>query len=157
MKLYRLTQKKFASTPFSPIGAKLFGGRWNSKGTEALYFAESESLCSLEVFVHVNNDPSIITQYDLYRIEMPEALIVTLDQEDLPSSWRAIPANESTQLIGDEFLTTPFPEYAALQVPSTISPRDKNYVVNPNHPEMAKIFSKHEKLEFEFDPRIFKQ
>ncbi|MDF4803405.1 RES family NAD+ phosphorylase, partial [Vibrio parahaemolyticus] len=55
MKLYRLTQKKFADTPFSPVGAKLFGGRWNSKGTEALYFSESESLCSLEVFVHVNN------------------------------------------------------------------------------------------------------
>ncbi|MCG9773265.1 RES family NAD+ phosphorylase, partial [Vibrio diabolicus] len=32
MKLYRLTQKKFADTPFSPVGAKLFGGRWNSKG-----------------------------------------------------------------------------------------------------------------------------
>lgn len=37
MTLYRLTQKKFSDTPFSPAGAKLYGGRWNSKGTEALY------------------------------------------------------------------------------------------------------------------------
>ncbi len=156
MKLYRLTQKKFADSPFSPVGAKLFGGRWNSKGTEALYFSESESLCSLEVFVHVNNDPAITKLYDLYRIEMPEYLIATLDEEDLPVTWRAIPASESTQYIGDQFLNDPHPEFAALQVPSTISPRDKNYVVNPNHPKMKEVIKKAEKLDFAFDPRIFK-
>nr|WP_086938817.1 RES family NAD+ phosphorylase [Thaumasiovibrio occultus] len=156
MKLYRLTQKKFADTPFSPVGAKLYGGRWNSKGTEALYFAESESLCSLEVFVHVNNDPNIIDQYDLYRIEVPDKLIAALDPEDLPATWRDIPASEQTQLIGDEFLNDDNPTFAVLQVPSTISPRDKNYLVNPNHPAMAKIFEQHEKLAFQFDPRIFK-
>ncbi|OBT16357.1 hypothetical protein A9264_12015 [Vibrio sp. UCD-FRSSP16_10] len=156
MKLYRLTQKKFADTPFSPAGAKLYGGRWNSKGTEALYFAESESLCSLEVFVHVNNDPNIVDQYDLYRIEVPDELIVKLDEEDLPETWRSIPAGEETQEIGDEFLNTVEPQYAALQVPSTISPRDNNYVVNPNHPSMAVSFKNHEKLEFGFDLRIFK-
>lgn len=156
MKLYRLTQKKFADTPFSPEGAKRYGGRWNSKGTEALYFAESESLCSLEVFVHVNNDPNIVDQYDLYRIEIPDELIVKLDEEDLPASWRNIPAGEETQEIGDEFLNVQEPQYAALQVPSTISPRDNNYVVNPNHPAMEACFNNHEKLEFGFDPRIFK-
>jgi RES domain-containing protein len=156
MELYRLTQKKHANNPFSPVGAKQFGGRWNSKGTEALYFAESESLCSLEVFVHVSNDPNIIKQYDLYRIDMPEELIVKLEQEDLPPSWRAIPVSEETQNIGDEFLNVSNPQCATLQVPSTISPRDKNYVINPNHPAMKAIFSKYEKLDFEFDPRIFK-
>ncbi|WP_372881531.1 RES family NAD+ phosphorylase [Psychromonas sp.] len=156
MELYRLTQKKYSDTPFNPIGAKLFGGRWNSKGSEALYFSESESLCALEVFVHVNNNPNIINHYDLYRIDMPDELIVKLEQVDLPSTWRAIPASEATQYIGDEFLNDPAPQFAALQVPSTISPRDKNYVINPNHPAMKEIFNKHEKLDFEFDPRIFK-
>lgn len=156
MKMYRLTQKKHSKTPFNPIGAKLFGGRWNSKGTEALYFAESESLCSLEVFVHVNNDPNIIEQYNLYRIDMPDELIAKLDQEDLPPTWRAIPATESTQEIGDQFLNDPKPEYAALQVPSTISPRDNNYVINPNYPEIREVLDNFEALEFAFDPRIFK-
>lgn len=55
------------------------------KRNRSLYFSESESLCSLEVFVHVNNDPAITKLYDLYRIEMPEYLIATLDEEDLPS------------------------------------------------------------------------
>ena len=156
MKLYRLTQKKFADTPFSPAGAKLYGGRWNSKGTEALYFAESESLCSLEVFVHVNNDPNIVDHYDLYRIEVPDEFIVKLEEEDLPETWRNIPTGEETQEIGDEFLNGEEPQYAALQVPSSISPRDNNYVVNPNHPVMKESFKNHEKLEFGFDPRIFK-
>ncbi|MGF1720909.1 RES family NAD+ phosphorylase [Vibrio kyushuensis] len=156
MELYRLTQKKFSDTPFSPIGAKLYGGRWNSKGTEALYFSESESLCALEVFVHVNNDPNIITQYDLYCIHIPDELIVKLDNEDLPTTWRDIPAGEPTQEIGDQFLSEVEPQFAALQVPSTISPRDHNYVVNPNYPRLTDIFNKHEKLDFAFDPRIFK-
>ena len=156
MKMYRLTQKKHAETPFNPIGAKLFGGRWNSKGTEALYFSESESLCSLEVFVHVNNEPSMIEQYNLYRIDMPDELIAKLDHEDLPTTWRAIPASESTQEIGDQFLNDPEPEYAALQVPSTISPRDKNYVINPNHPKIQEVLENYEQLTFSFDPRIFK-
>lgn len=156
MKLYRLTQKKFADTPFSPVGAKLYGGRWNSKGTEALYFSESESLCSLEVFVHVNSDPNIVDQYDLYRIEVPDDLIVKLGKEDLPVTWRNIPVGEETQEIGDEFLNSEAPQYAALQVPSTISPRDNNYIVNPNHPAMQECFKNHEKLAFAFDHRIFK-
>lgn len=156
MKLYRLTQKKFSDTPFSPAGAKLYGGRWNSKGTEALYFAASESLCSLEVFVHVNNDPDIVDQYDLYRIELPDELIVKLEEVDLPVTWRNIPAGEATQEIGDEFLNEKEPKHAALQVPSTISPRDNNYVVNPNHPAMKDIFKNCEKLDFKFDVRIFK-
>jgi RES domain-containing protein len=154
--MYRLTQKKFAASPFSPEGAKLFGGRWNSKGVEALYFAESESLCVLEVFVHVNNDPELIHRYDLYRINIPDDLIVRLDEQDLPRHWRAIPISEQTQQLGDQFLTLASPDFAALQVPSAISPRDHNYLVNPNHEAMKAIFAAAEKLTFSFDPRIFK-
>lgn len=156
MQLYRLTQKKFAEAPFNPQGAKLYGGRWNSKGTAALYFAASESLCILEVFVHLNHDPEVIQQYDLYRIELPDELIIPLDNSVLPPNWRAIPAPEQTQLIGDQFLNAENPEFAALQVPSSISPRDRNYLINPLHPLIPAILAKAEKLEFSFDSRIFR-
>ena len=107
-------------------------------------------------FVHVNNDPNIVDKYDLYRIEVPDEFIAKLDKEDLPNTWRNIPVSEETQEIGDEFLNVSQPQFAALQVPSIISPRDNNYVVNPNHPAMKESFKNFEKLEFEFDPRIFK-
>ena len=156
MELYRLTQKKFSADPFSPIGAKLYGGRWNSKGTEALYFSASESLCSLEVLAHMNHDPGIIDLYDLYRITIPDELIAQLDEEDLPTSWRAIPVHESTQLIGNEFLASGDAGFAALQIPSVISPRDCNYLVNPHHPAVKQSLLSTEKLDFLFDPRIFR-
>lgn len=154
--MYRLTKKKYSESPFDPIGAKTYGGRWNSKGTEALYFSESESLCSLEVLVHVSKHPEIAKLYDLYSIELPEKLIVRLDDEDLPSNWRAMPANESTQEVGDQFLKSENQEFVALQVPSVISPNDKNYIVNPNHNKAKDILGNAEKLDFEFDLRIFK-
>ncbi|WP_216086351.1 RES family NAD+ phosphorylase [Marinomonas posidonica] len=105
MKLFRLTQKKSSDDPFNPLGARRFGGRWNSKGTDALYFAESESLSTLEVFVHVSHHPDIMNQYNLYCIKLPDHLIARLEKEDLPSQWRAIPFSESTQVIGDEFFS----------------------------------------------------
>lgn len=156
MKVYRLTQKKYAESPFDPIGAKTYGGRWNSKGTEALYFSESESLCSLEVLVHVSKHPEIVNLYDLYSIELPEKRIVRLDKEDLPSDWRDMPTSESTQDVGDQFLNSDNQEFIALQVPSVISPNDKNYIVNPNHDKIKDILEGAEKLDFEFDLRIFK-
>ncbi len=156
MKLYRLVQKKYSGSPFNPLGSKLFGGRWNSKGIEALYFAESESLCILEVFVHVNSDPHFIELYDLFRIDMPHDLIAMLDPSSLPEGWDAIPPSEHTQEIGDEFLLAPNPQFIALQVPSVISPRDSNYLVNPNHPSFLDIKKNAEKLAFKFDRRIFK-
>ncbi|PVZ72610.1 RES domain-containing protein [Pelagibaculum spongiae] len=155
MRMYRLTKKQYADAPFDSVGAKTFGGRWNSKGVQALYFAESESLCCLEVFVHVQNDPAMIELYDLYRIELAEDLIAQLDVADLPANWRAIPAGESTQKIGDQFLQE-HTDFAALQVASTISPRDCNFLVNPNHPAAIAAFEQAEKLDFRFDLRIFK-
>lgn len=159
MRLFRLTQKKYASDPFNPIGAKLYGGRWNSKGTEALYFSISESLCTLEVLVHVNSDRTIIDLYDLFSIDLSLDLIAQLALEDLPENWRDIPSPRSTQLIGDEFLKLPYLEaehaYAALQVPSVISPRESNFLVNPHHPEMKAVLANAVKIPIQFDPRIF--
>ncbi|MFV0450238.1 MAG: RES family NAD+ phosphorylase [Vibrio sp.] len=155
MKLYRLTKKKYADDPFSSIGARTYGGRWNSKGTEAVYFASSESLACLEILVHISHDPELIDKYDLYCIDLPSTLTMDLATESLPKDWRQIPESKSTQLIGDEFIRE-MTDFAALAVPSVISPRDINYLVNPAHEAMREIFESANKLDFQFDPRIFK-
>ncbi len=92
-------------------------------------------MCIGSVCTHKQR-PNITKRYDLYRIHTPNELIAKLDREDLPPNWQDIPANEPTQEIGDQFLKETEPQFAALQVPSTISARDYNYVVNPNHPAL---------------------
>jgi RES domain-containing protein len=155
MKMYRLVHKAFADTPFSGIGAKLHGGRWNSKNVACIYCSDSESLCSLEVLVHIKSDPEIAELYDLYRIDIADELISALEAPDHPPMWRNIPVHESTQTLGDDFLTAPNNPFAALQVPSIISPRDHNYLINLNHQAMRQVFEKAQKLDFKFDLRVF--
>ncbi|WP_144431164.1 RES family NAD+ phosphorylase, partial [Pseudomonas syringae pv. coryli] len=49
--VYRLVKRKWLAQAFDGEGAKLYGGRWNSKGNACVYCAGSESLALLEVLV----------------------------------------------------------------------------------------------------------
>lgn len=90
MRVYRLARKKYAKD-LSGTGAKLNGGRWNSKGNEALYTAEHISLAKLEVAVHLSLD-LIPDDYCLITLELPKSCKVkTLSLSDLPIAWDAIP------------------------------------------------------------------
>ena len=42
--VWRITTARFAATAFSGEGARLYGGRWNPKGREVVYTAQSQSL-----------------------------------------------------------------------------------------------------------------
>lgn len=154
MLAYRLVQKKFAETPFSTKGSKLTGGRWNSVGTGAIYMADSESLSTLEVFVHCEDLKNIRLQYDLYRVQIPDHLIANLEEEDLPPCWCQKPHSAETKAIGDEFLSFRDPAFAALSVPSAISPRDKVLILSPFHAFARTLDRESEKLDFEFDYRM---
>ncbi len=125
------------------------------KGIEALYFAESESLCVLEVFVHINNDPELIHKYDLYRIDVPDELIVQLEMRISQTT------GDHYQLVNKPMrMQTSFKgrKPCICSTSSSINdlPRDNNYAVNPNHPLMPEIFNIAEKLYFSFDQRNFK-
>ena len=50
MKVFRLTRKKYAEI-LNGKGASKSGNRWNSKGTEIIYTAESRSLAMAELVV----------------------------------------------------------------------------------------------------------
>lgn len=153
MKLYRLSREKYASD-ISGTGAKLNGGRWNSRGKSALYTAENISLAILEVAVHLDLD-LIPEDYYLIEIELPEtATIQTLNPSDLKRHWDSLPHSESTQLLGDDFLVAN--EYLALKVPSAIVPQEHNFIINPLHPDFLKV--KITKTDaFSFDNRLFKR
>lgn len=151
MKLYRLSRRKYAKD-LSGTGAKLNGGRWNSKGNEAFYTAEHISLAKLEVAVHMNLD-LIPDDYCLVELELPDnSKIQTLKISELPKHWDCIPYAKATQMIGDNFLYET--RFLALKVPSAIVHQEHNVILNPQHPDYAKV--KVLKVEeFRFDERLF--
>jgi RES domain-containing protein len=48
-RFYRLVKSRFAEQAFDGEGAKLAGGRWNSKGVTIAYAADSIALAALEL------------------------------------------------------------------------------------------------------------
>jgi RES domain-containing protein len=150
--VYRLCKKQWADHAFDGEGARLYGGRWNSKGKSCVYAPSSESLAALEVLVHIRS-PSILQHYSLIQCKLPKSAILKLGKNHLPKGWREEPAPPQTANLGDDWLDANIS--LALAVPSTIVPREFNYLLNPNHPDFNKMIEKAQTLDFSFDPRLF--
>ena len=68
--LWRIDRDRWASTWNSGIGAELTGGRWNSRGTKAVYCALDPATTILELAVHVgfmvlDTQPHTLTRAEL--------------------------------------------------------------------------------------------
>lgn len=151
MKVYRLTKEKYKKD-LSGSGAKISGGRWNSKGWAMFYTSESRSLCTAEIAVHLPLG-NIPLDYVLLTLEIPDTVeIPELKITSLPTDWKSLPYSNSTQLIGNHFLGEN--KFIVMKVPSAVASGDFNYLINPTHQLISKI--KILKAEtFEFDKRLF--
>lgn len=151
LQFYRLSRKKYASE-LSGVGASKSGNRWNSKGTEIIYCANSRALAMAEVSVHL----SLITlpkDFVMLEINIPKSIAIqNLNNKDLPEIWNDFPHTNTTQKIGDSFIYSN--KKCALKVPSAVVKGDFNYLINPHHKDFKKIkivnFYK-----FPFDRRLF--
>jgi RES domain-containing protein len=151
MIVYRICKSLYADD-LSGSGARLVGGRWNSKGMPALYTSGSRALAVLEVLVHI---PAAMVpkDYVVVSISIPD----TMEVEEI--AWikikteiekNGIHANFSK--LGNEWIKkikTP-----VLKVPSVIVKDEFNYIINPLHPESAAIKIM-ERKPFTFDARLF--
>lgn len=149
---YRLVKKKWAREAFTGEGARLFGGRWNSRGYPCVYLAGSESLAMLEVMVHLESY-ALLHQYQLYRVGIAQPEVDHLGKEDIPDNWRDELAPEETAVIGNRWLDRD-PPGLALAVPSIIVPRELNYLLNPSSPNYSDLVGAAELLDFNPDPRL---
>jgi len=152
MRVFRLTRKKYYSI-LSGFGASVSGGRWNSKGVEIIYSAESRALAMAEVAVHlsVGNLPS---DFLMSEIEIPKSITnKLLKLNDLPEGWENFPMNKTTQKIGDRFIYSK--SACVLQVPSAVVRGDFNFLINPYHPDFEKI-KLVQSVEFPFDSRLIR-
>lgn len=151
MIIYRFTAARYKED-ISGNGAKLFGGRWNSKGLPVLYASNHISLSVLELLVHNKNYTSFQDPF-LMSISIPEGIIpVVATAEKLKAGWSNSIAY--TRWIGDQFLQVN--RSLILQVPSAIIPQEHNFLVNPLHSDFKKIKIAATEL-FELDKRLLHQ
>ncbi len=149
---YRIVKKKWANTAFDGEGARLYGGRWNSKGQSCVYLAGSESLAILELLVHLDNS-KVLDNYTLFSVNFEETDVMTLNCDSLPNYWREDPAPAETAAIGDDWLINNVSP--VLSVPSTIVTRESNFLLNITHPRFSEIMKTMAELDFELDRRLF--
>jgi RES domain-containing protein len=90
----------------------------------------------------------------LTEIQIPDTLtILRLEEDRLPDGWNAEVPISATQDIGELWVGEG--SSAILSVPSSIDPSDRNFILNPAHPEFADI-ALQPSLHFHFDPRLKK-
>ena len=133
--VWRLITARFAHSAFSGEGARLYGGRWNHKGTPMVYTAGSQSLAMLEMLVQ---DEPLRARYVMVSAALPKNLkIERVTPVQLPADWRDPGARDRLQKIGTDWVKRE--SSVVLAVPSVVIPNETNYLLNPRHPSMARI------------------
>lgn len=148
---YRLVKRKWLQGAFDGEGARQFGGRWNSKGKACVYLSSSESLALLEVMVHLE-DYRLLESYALLEATFHEDALMHLPDDGLPDDWMAEPAPASTAEIGDGWLESQ--SSLVLSVPSVVVPRERNYLVNPDHVDFQALIDGAREVAFIPDSRL---
>lgn len=149
---FRIVKEKWTDDAFSGKGASASGGRWNSPGVQIAYASENVSLAVLEILVHLKATKTLPT-FVLVGIEITESQILQVTADQLPADWSAVTPPEELKHMGDEWIVSS--ASVALRVPSAIIPFENNLLVNPSHPEFAKL-PKHGPTPFAFDPRLIR-
>ena len=133
--IWRIVTARFAVSAFSGEGARLFGGRWNRKGLPMVYTAESRSLALLEMMVQ---DDPLRAHYLLIPAFVPsDVSLRELEVAELGGDWRALAARNRLRAIGNDWLQAR--ESCILSVPSAVVPAERNFLINPLHPDFSKI------------------
>lgn len=152
MRFWRICRQGYAADAASGEGARLYGGRWNSRGVRVVYASTSLALAAMETFV--NLEPNL-RPADLLSIEgeIPDVLeIGRLDPNTLPKHWHET-RGESLRQFGDDWIRAGWS--VALLVPSAAIRGEWNVLLNPAHPEFSKIQFRGP-TPFEFDVRMFR-
>ena len=146
---WRLTKTKYLDTAWDGEGAKRAGGRWNSAGVPVVYTSATLSLALVEVLVHLRSD--VLQAFSAVPIEFDESLVSVLAAKELPADWKRHPPPPSTQSLGDRWVAGA--RTALLRVPSVVVPTEFNDLVNPLHPDFARV-ARLEPIPFPFDRRL---
>jgi len=119
-------------------------------GTAVIYCGRTIAIAALEKFVHLAGvvPPDLV----LVRVQLPDGYSSEEPSiADLPTDWDTVPPERGSM----EFGTTWARENRSLvlYVPSALVREERNAVVNPSHPEFARVTLVIER-DFHYDPRM---
>ncbi|MBW2294584.1 MAG: RES family NAD+ phosphorylase [Deltaproteobacteria bacterium] len=115
-----------------------------------VYTARSLSLAALEQLLHFDLDIAP-TDFVSIELEIPRGVTIRRPVKTLPENWAEIPAPEETRDFGSRWFE-PMNSVAML-VPSAVIVGEKNILLNPLHPDFAKL-EQGKPRAFVFDPRL---
>lgn len=149
---WRLVRPRYGdqADAFDGEGARRFGGRWNAPGRRVVYVSGSLSLAALETLVHADRR-RFEREYVAFKLTIPEQLVLELRKEDVPADWQVRAVSEGARRIGDAWLAAQ--ASVALAVPSVIVPEERNYLLNPEHPQFTELTIEPSQP-FRFDVRL---
>ena len=149
---WRIFKPRHASNAFTGEGARLFGGRLNSKGVAVVYTAQSVSLAALEMLFHLQS-ADILKAYVVASATFDASLVSEVAAAALPAGWRSNPPPPTMKRLGDGWIAKA--RSAVLRLPSAVVEKEHNYLLNPRHADFAKI-KMGEAEPFTFDQRLVK-
>ncbi len=129
----------YTADDLSGAGARITGGRWNTRGTPMLYASTSRALACLETVVHLGGGVALPLNRYLVRIDIAPALWAarTVFDADQHVGWDALPAGRVSIAWGSAWAAQGGSLLA--QVPSVIVPEEHNLLINPAHPQAAQL------------------
>jgi RES domain-containing protein len=154
MIVWRITAARRAPSAFGGDGTLRYAGRWHKKGYRVVYTSATLALASVETFVNLTleSDSAALVAVSA---EIPDGIkIVSVDAANLPENWAGHPGPPALQALGSDWLQSL--ESAVLAVPSAPIPVERNYLLNPAHPDFKKIKIR-APLPFGFDSRMWKR
>lgn len=147
VRAWRLDRARHAADWDSGEGAFRLGGRWNGKGTRAVYCALDPATAILEVAVHrgfrvLDTEPHVLTALTLH------ATVHVLDLASVPNPHWLVPGIPSAgqQAFGDALLAA----HGWVAVPSVVSRHSWNLVFTPGRNGHALLGQER----FALDPRL---
>ena len=147
MEVYRICLEEYSRELF----ASGFRGRWNQQGSFVIYTAGSRALACLENVVHRSGE-GLKSIFKVVVIRVPEELAVSrISPDQLPAEWHKTKNYPLCQPLGEAWYHGR--SSAVLEVPSSIIPKEYNYILNTRHPDF-KAIEILRREDFAFDPRI---
>jgi RES domain-containing protein len=142
--VWRITAERsnYGSDDLSGKGAEKSGGRWNRRGTPIIYASCSIALAYLETIVHLSGLVPLPLNRYLVRVDIPAVAwkARTVFAASAHVGWDALPAGLVSLDWGTGWVQSC--KSLVAEVPSIVVPDEFNVLINPGHPDAAKLVAK---------------